>query len=277
MPAPTTPDPAASPDGPATGETGAPDGSGWHPDPTGRHAHRWWDGTAWTAHVSSGGAVAEDALEPSTALLEATALAFDLGEAGVRGEGTWIAWDRATETRVGSIEASWGSGFVVHVSYVVRDVAGRVLATLDRTPQIGLPGLVGRDHLGRPSGRAEVRGEAFTLLAPQSDEPGAPEVAWATGRASGLRYVSQGRALEGPLVAELTAHDGSPAGRVHVDEPPPPHPYRSGGGPTWAHLQRPEGLPPALQVLGVVAVPVLAFMAMERRDLQSRRSRGRDL
>lgn len=27
--------------------------AGWHPDPTGRFAHRFWDGTSWTEHVSS--------------------------------------------------------------------------------------------------------------------------------------------------------------------------------------------------------------------------------
>ena len=219
----------------------------------------------------------EDAVDPSTAMFDARELAVELGPKGVRGEGTWAVWDQATEARVGSIEASWGSGFVVRVSYTIRDADGRVLTALERTPQVGLPGLVGRDHLGRPSLRAEVRGEAFTLCAPRTDEPGAPEVAWATGRASGLRFVSQGRALEGPLVAELTAHDGSPAGVVQVSEPPPPHPYRPGDGPHWAHLHRPDGLPPALRVLGVVAIPLLAMMAMERRDEQSRRARGRDL
>lgn len=25
---------------------------GWYPDPNGRHAHRWWDGETWTAHVA---------------------------------------------------------------------------------------------------------------------------------------------------------------------------------------------------------------------------------
>ena len=25
----------------------------WHPDPSGRHHWRYWDGTAWTAHVST--------------------------------------------------------------------------------------------------------------------------------------------------------------------------------------------------------------------------------
>ena len=35
-------------------------GSGWHPDPTGRHALRYWDGSAWTAHVSTNGVASSD-------------------------------------------------------------------------------------------------------------------------------------------------------------------------------------------------------------------------
>jgi hypothetical protein len=32
----------------------------WAQDPTGRHQLRWWDGTAWTPHVSDGGVTALD-------------------------------------------------------------------------------------------------------------------------------------------------------------------------------------------------------------------------
>jgi Protein of unknown function (DUF2510) len=32
----------------------------WHPDPTGRHEHRYWDGHAWSEHVSDGGVRATD-------------------------------------------------------------------------------------------------------------------------------------------------------------------------------------------------------------------------
>lgn len=32
----------------------------WFPDPTGRHAQRYWDGSAWTAHVADGGTRASD-------------------------------------------------------------------------------------------------------------------------------------------------------------------------------------------------------------------------
>ncbi len=28
---------------------------GWYADPTGRSEHRYWDGSAWTEHVSRGG------------------------------------------------------------------------------------------------------------------------------------------------------------------------------------------------------------------------------
>jgi hypothetical protein len=34
----------------------------WHPDPTGRHEHRFWDGEAWSEHVSDAGQIATDPL-----------------------------------------------------------------------------------------------------------------------------------------------------------------------------------------------------------------------
>jgi len=36
----------------------------WHPDPTARHELRWWDGTAWTDHVSDQGVAGVDPLVP---------------------------------------------------------------------------------------------------------------------------------------------------------------------------------------------------------------------
>lgn len=35
----------------------------WHPDPTGRHELRYWDGNAWTAHVSDRGVQGNDPLD----------------------------------------------------------------------------------------------------------------------------------------------------------------------------------------------------------------------
>lgn len=40
---------------------------GWYTDPHGRHAHRWWDGTAWTDGVADAGRVATDPPGPATA------------------------------------------------------------------------------------------------------------------------------------------------------------------------------------------------------------------
>ena len=36
--------------------------AGWHPDPMGRAEQRYWDGTAWTDHVSTAGVPAVDPL-----------------------------------------------------------------------------------------------------------------------------------------------------------------------------------------------------------------------
>ena len=35
----------------------------WAPDPSGRHQHRWWDGTAWTSHVSTNGVTGQDPVQ----------------------------------------------------------------------------------------------------------------------------------------------------------------------------------------------------------------------
>lgn len=37
-------------------------GAGWHPDPSGRHSLRYWDGSAWSPHVSNNGVVTTDAM-----------------------------------------------------------------------------------------------------------------------------------------------------------------------------------------------------------------------
>ena len=39
----------------------------WYDDPTGRHQHRYWDGTAWTSHVSDDGIQATDDIATATA------------------------------------------------------------------------------------------------------------------------------------------------------------------------------------------------------------------
>ncbi|MEY4605687.1 MAG: hypothetical protein RLY45_447 [Actinomycetota bacterium] len=48
----TPPSPPAAPGSPAD----------WYPDPTGRHEYRYFDGTAWTDHVSKGGVQSTDPL-----------------------------------------------------------------------------------------------------------------------------------------------------------------------------------------------------------------------
>jgi hypothetical protein len=45
----------------AVGAGGA-QAAGWFPDPSGRHQQRYWDGTAWSAHVSDGGTTGTDPL-----------------------------------------------------------------------------------------------------------------------------------------------------------------------------------------------------------------------
>jgi hypothetical protein len=35
----------------------------WYPDPSGRHAHRFWDGAAWTPTVADDGQIGSDSLD----------------------------------------------------------------------------------------------------------------------------------------------------------------------------------------------------------------------
>jgi uncharacterized protein (AIM24 family) len=72
--------------------------AGWFPDPTGHAELRWWDGTAWTEHVSTGGAVSTAPLQPAqgqspaqgqdaaTGAPEQAAAAGGRGDAGISGE-----------------------------------------------------------------------------------------------------------------------------------------------------------------------------------------------
>ncbi|MEZ0448431.1 DUF2510 domain-containing protein [Cellulomonas sp. ICMP 17802] len=54
------PAPAAAPPAPPATQTPPPPPPHWAPDFTGRHEHRWWDGTAWTEHVSDRGVPSSD-------------------------------------------------------------------------------------------------------------------------------------------------------------------------------------------------------------------------
>jgi Protein of unknown function (DUF2510) len=63
---PADPPPVAAVAAPTTNSPGSPPPpaapAAWVPDPTGRHELRYWDGAAWTAHVSDRGAEATDPL-----------------------------------------------------------------------------------------------------------------------------------------------------------------------------------------------------------------------
>ena len=51
---------AADADQPAVGRADAVGPAGWYADPAGRFELRYWDGTAWTEHVSRGGQQSTD-------------------------------------------------------------------------------------------------------------------------------------------------------------------------------------------------------------------------
>lgn len=76
----------------------------WYPDPTGRHEHRYWDGNAWTDHVSDRGVTGTDPVnapaagtQPQQTRLDRVDSALSVGNEGdaaliarqVSGDGTW--------------------------------------------------------------------------------------------------------------------------------------------------------------------------------------------
>jgi uncharacterized protein YxjI len=65
---------------------GSPDMSAtpanWYPDPTGRHELRYWDGSAWTDHVSNGGRAATDPVHAAPSRLDRLDAGLTVGDEG---------------------------------------------------------------------------------------------------------------------------------------------------------------------------------------------------
>lgn len=80
----------------------------WRPDPAGRHQYRYWDGTAWTDHVSDNGATAVDPLRQGA--LDALDAALVVGDEGnpatirdqVHGDSKWRSAHAAAAAFEGS-------------------------------------------------------------------------------------------------------------------------------------------------------------------------------
>jgi uncharacterized protein YxjI len=132
----------------------------WYPDPTGRHEHRYWDGNAWTDHVSDRGVTGSDPVQggapaqqqPQQTRLDRVDSALSVGNEGdasliarqVSGDGTW----RSVDVGQGSFQGS-GSIFDEPVlivnqkaklielnnQYGVFDRNGRQLAAVNQVGQ----------------------------------------------------------------------------------------------------------------------------------------------
>ncbi|MFN8021474.1 MAG: phospholipid scramblase-related protein [Acidimicrobiales bacterium] len=132
----------------------------WYPDPTGRHEHRYWDGNAWTDHVSDRGVTGTDPVQgsapaqqqPQQTKLDRVDSALSVGNEGdaaliarqVSGDGTWRSAD------VGQV-AFQGSGSIfdepilivnqkaklieLNNQYGVFDRNGRQLAAVNQVGQ----------------------------------------------------------------------------------------------------------------------------------------------
>lgn len=79
--------------------TGTP--AGWYPDPHGHHEHRWFDGAAWTGHVSSHGHQSSDGLARPTKVVAAST-------SPERVQTQVAAHDRAVSRQGGPIRADLG-------------------------------------------------------------------------------------------------------------------------------------------------------------------------
>jgi uncharacterized protein YxjI len=54
----------------------------WYPDPTGRNQHRYWDGQAWTDHVSNQGITGNDPVHQAPTRLDRVDSALSVGNEG---------------------------------------------------------------------------------------------------------------------------------------------------------------------------------------------------
>ena len=101
---------------------------GWFPDPTRRHDHRWWDGTAWTAHVADAGVAGIDELDgPAT-------LGGDVGERRAPVASTLRAGGRDPVAVAALTVSIGGLAFVVVPGLgLVLPVAAIVLAIIARS------------------------------------------------------------------------------------------------------------------------------------------------
>ena len=81
--------------------------AGWHPDPTGRYEYRYWDGSAWSAHVSQDGGTASDPLDTPPAA--STPLADPISTASVAPATAAPSASSTTPPRTPRVLAVWVS------------------------------------------------------------------------------------------------------------------------------------------------------------------------
>jgi Scramblase/Protein of unknown function (DUF2510) len=120
----------------------------WYPDPMGRHQVRYWDGAAWTEHVSNNGVAGIDSLNAEAPQVQAAATAVITSatpekiQAQVQGDG----WRGA-----GVTPAAQGGGTIftepilvvnqkakvieVNNQYAVHDATGRQIASVNQVGQ----------------------------------------------------------------------------------------------------------------------------------------------
>lgn len=222
--------------------------AGWYPDPSGEAAARWWDGTAWTEHVTGGVAPATAPVWRAAPVHYVAAgdggitTPFDL----VAASGELLATARSTE-REGAFTTTLHTATIV-----VRDPAGGLVLT-----HVSPGGLVRQpDVVLAPSGGEW--GRLVWTSAWRDDE-----IDLAAGGATAASVVPGGTGATRFTVVD--ARTRAPLATVH--RPP-------GAGPRrWVLDRGPEG-PAGLTPL-LLALPLTLDAVVEQREVRRRVRRRR--
>ncbi len=112
----------------------------WYPDPAGRHQHRYWDGTAWTEHVSDHGRQSVDPITvsaplPTTGMTADKIQAQVQGKAGVAASGAAVGGLMDQRVLVVNQKAKL---IELNTEYAVYDEAGTQIGAIRQVGQSSL-------------------------------------------------------------------------------------------------------------------------------------------
>jgi hypothetical protein len=179
--------------------------AGWKSDPTGRHDHRYWNGTAWTEHISDAGVAgvdpAPEGLAPPTApdapAAEEPTSTFRMTEEGTEPPATGDAADAPAATAAGEtasepvtpqpapvpVTSSWATPTVVNQPTEAQPAADPdpITAAPESTDEPAAPPASSTPSYSSPvppiaSGTEAVASDEPTVVDAPSVEPDATDV-----------------------------------------------------------------------------------------------------